>query len=321
MSSKAGIFMLMYILNINNMKKNATLLVLAAGMGSRYGGLKQLDAFGPNGETIIDYSLYDAINAGFSKVVFIIRESFREDFESIFRPKLEGKIEVAFVAQDLADLPEGYDLPEAREKPWGTGHAVLVAKDVIDGPFGIINADDYYGQTSYKTLIDFFADENNPDYCIVGYLLKNTLSDHGDVNRGVCMQNKDGYLEKIVETLKISKKDESGTGEYKNEAGEMVSLDPETLVSMNMFGFKEDFFEKGGELFKAFLDEHLLVPKSEFFIPLALDIMINSGERKVKVLTSDSDWFGVTYQEDKPHVVAKINKLIEAGRYPQSLWA
>jgi len=295
-------------------------LVLAAGMGSRYGGLKQMDAFGPNGETIIDYSLYDAINAGFSKVVFIIRESFKEDFESAFRPKLEGRIEMEFVAQNLSDLPEGYELPEERQKPWGTGHAVLVAKDVIDGPFGIINADDYYGQSSYSTLIDFFSDEENPDYCIVGYLLKNTLSDHGDVNRGICMQNEEGYLEKIVETLKISKKDASGTGVYKNEADESVELAPETLVSMNMFGFKADFFEKGGSLFKEFLDENIAIPKSEFFIPLALDTMINAGEKKVKVLTSDSDWFGVTYQEDKPHVVAKINKLIAEGRYPQSLW-
>jgi len=302
-------------------KNKATLLVLAAGMGSRYGGLKQLDAFGPNGETIIDYSLYDAINAGFTKVVFIIRESFREDFEAVFRPKLAGKIEVEFVAQNLSDLPEGYDLPDAREKPWGTGHAVLVAKDVIDGPFGIINADDYYGQTSYGTLMDFFAKEDNPDYCIVGYLLQNTLSDHGDVNRGVCMQNEEGYLEKIVETLKISKKDDSGTGVFTNEAGEAETLAPDTLVSMNMFGFKADFFERGGAYFREFLDEYIAIPKSEFFIPLVLNKMIIAVERQVKVLTSDSDWFGVTYQEDKPHVVAKINKLIEEERYPKDLWA
>ncbi len=303
------------------MKKNATLLVLAAGMGSRYGGLKQLDGFGPNGETIIDYSLYDAINAGFTKVVFIIRESFREDFENVFRPKLEGKIEVEFVAQNLSDLPEGYELPEAREKPWGTGHAVLVAKDVIDGPFAIINADDYYGQSSYSTLIDFFADESDPNYCIVGYLLKNTLSDHGDVNRGVCMQDEEGYLEKIVETLKISKHDSNGTGIFTNDQGEQEKLAPETLVSMNMFGFKNDFFEVGGNYFKTFLDESLLIPKSEFFIPLVLDKMINAGEKRVKVLTSDSDWFGVTYKEDKPHVVEKINKLLAEGRYPANLWA
>ena len=303
------------------MKKNATLLVLAAGMGSRYGGLKQLDGFGPNGETIIDYSLFDAINAGFTKVVFIIRESFREDFETIFRPKLAGKMAVEFVAQNLSDLPEGYDLPKSREKPWGTGHAVLVAKEVIDGPFAVINADDYYGQSSYTTLMDFFKDESNPDYSIVGYLLKNTLSDHGDVNRGVCMQNDEGYLEKIVETLKIAKHNADGQGVYLNDEGEKAYLAPETLVSMNMFGFKNDFFEKTEAYFKKFLDESIAIPKSEFFIPFVLDKMINSGEGKVKVLTSDSDWFGVTYKEDKPHVVAKINELVKEGRYPESLWA
>lgn len=312
---------LTHMLKNSTMKKNATLLVLAAGMGSRYGGLKQLDGFGPNNETIIDYSLYDAINAGFKKVVFIIRESFRADFEAVFKPKLEGKIEVEFVSQNLSDLPKGYELPEAREKPWGTGHAVLVAKDVIDGPFAVINADDYYGQTSYSTLMDFFEDDSNQDYSIVGYLLKNTLSDHGDVNRGVCVQNQDGYLEKIVETLKIAKYDEDGQGVFVNEQGEKSFLPPETLVSMNMFGFKNDFFDKTETYFKKFLDEFISVPKSEFFIPLVLDNIINSGQGGVKVLRSDSDWFGVTYKEDKPFVVAKINELVKEGRYPADLWA
>lgn len=302
-------------------KNDASLLVLAAGMGSRYGGLKQLDGFGPNGETIIDYSLYDAIEAGFKKVVFIIRESFRQDFESIFRPKLEGKVQVEFIAQNLEDLPAGYKLPEKREKPWGTAHAVLVAKEVIVGPFAVINADDYYGQNSYRTLMDFFADESNPDYAIVGYKLKNTLSDHGDVNRGVCIQSKEAYLENIVETLKITKHDIQGRGIFKNEKGSYSFLDPHTLVSMNMFGFKADFFAKTEEYFKEFLDKSIEVPKSEFFIPFVLDKMINTGYKRVKVLTSDADWFGVTYKEDKPHVVKRINDLVDKGIYPSKLWA
>jgi len=302
-------------------KKNASLLVLAAGMGSRYGGLKQLDGFGPNGETIIDYSLYDAIQAGFKKVVFIIRESFREDFESVFRPKLDGKVELEFVAQNLHDLPKGFQLPKTREKPWGTAHAVLVAKDSIDGPFVVINADDYYGQNSYNTLMDFFIDDVNPDYAVVGYKLKNTLSDHGDVNRGVCIQNKEGYLEKIVETLKIAKHDIQGRGIYKNDEGSFSFLDPQTLVSMNMFGFKADFFDKTEAYFRDFLDKSMEIPKSEFFIPFVLDKMINTGYKKVKVLTSDADWFGVTYQEDKPYVVKRINELVDKGIYPNKLWA
>ena len=301
-------------------KENATLLVLAAGMGSRYGSLKQLDGFGPNNETIIDYSLYDAIKAGFTKVVFIIRESFRDEFEAVFKPKLEGKVELEFVSQNLSDLPEGYTLPAKREKPWGTAHAVLVAKKVIDGPFAVINADDYYGQNSYSTLIDFFGDETNPDYAVVGYMLKNTLSDHGDVNRGVCIQNKDQYLEKIVETLKIAKHSIQGHGIFQDENGEYSFLDPMTLVSMNMFGFKADFFSKTDEYFKEFLDRSIDVPKSEFFIPFVLDKMINDGSKKVKVLTSDADWFGVTYKEDKPFVVKRINDLVESGVYPSPLW-
>lgn len=301
--------------------KGASLLVLAAGMGSRYGGLKQLDAFGPNGETIIDYSLYDAIQAGFKKVVFIIRESFREDFESVFRPKLAGKVELEFVAQNLDNLPKGYELPVTREKPWGTAHAVLVAKGTIDGPFAVINADDYYGQNSYSTLMEFFSNESNPDYAVVGYKLKNTLSDHGDVNRGVCIQSKEGYLEEIVETLKIAKHNIQGTGIYKNDEGSYSFLDPQTLVSMNMFGFKADFFDKTEAYFKDFLDTSIEVPKSEFFIPFVLDKMINTGFKKVKVLTSDADWFGVTYKEDKPHVVKRINELVEKGIYPSKLWA
>jgi len=299
-----------------------TLLILAAGMGSRYGGLKQLDAFGPNGETIIDYSLFDAINAGFGKVVFIIRENFRNDFESVFRPKLEGKIEMEFISQELNDLPFGYELPEKREKPWGTAHAVLVAKHVIKEPFAVINADDYYGAEAYKTLTEFFKQEDNKNYSLVGYRLKNTLSDFGTVNRGICYSNAEGRLEKIVETLKIEKAGEDGTGVYPNPDGNGTSsLEPDTLVSMNMFGFKPDFFEKTEDYFRNFLDESIDIPKSEFFIPLVLDKMINDGYTEIEVLSSDAEWFGVTYQDDKPFVMGKIKELIASGVYPDKLWS
>ncbi len=297
-----------------------TLLILAAGMGSRYGGLKQLDSFGPNGETIIDYSLYDAINAGFGKVVFIIRDHFRNDFENVFQSKLEGKIVTEYVSQELNDLPFGYELPPEREKPWGTAHAVLVARHVIEEPFAVINADDYYGPESYKTLANFFkAPENNKNYAVVGYRLSNTLSDFGSVNRGVCYSNDQGNLEKIVETLKIEKADDQGTGIYP-DGDNKKTLPPETLVSMNMFGFKPDFFEKTESYFRNFLDDNISVPKSEFFIPLVLDKMINEKYTNIEVLSSDAEWFGVTYKEDKPHVMSKINDLIANGVYPEKLF-
>lgn len=304
------------------MNNKASLVVLAAGMGSRYGGLKQLDGFGPNGETIIDYSLYDAIQAGFERVVFIIRESFKKDFEAVFSDKLKGKIEVEYVTQELANLPDGFTLPEAREKPWGTAHAVLMAQTVTDGPFAVINADDYYGKSSYKTLMNFFESSPENEYSVVGYKIKNTLSDHGEVNRGICHQNQDGYLREIVETLKIAKHDIAGRGMYLDPVSKDYKfLDPDTLVSMNMFGFKPNFFDKSEEYFKTFLQENINVPKSEFFIPLVLDNMINEGFAKVKVLTCDAEWFGVTYKEDKPFVISRINALIENKSYPSNLWA
>ena len=299
-----------------------TLLVLAAGMGSRYGSLKQMDAFGPNGETIIDYSLYDAIEAGFGKVVFIIRESFKPAFKKAF-DKYNDKIEVQYVTQELSNLPDGYTVPEGREKPWGTAHAVWVAKDEIHEPFGVINADDYYGKSAYLALAEFLNTAQTSganDFAVIGYYLNNTLSDHGSVNRGVCSQDRHGHLESIVECIKIEKVDGENYAQYPNEKGEMVRLPLDTLVSMNMFGFLPSYFDHAGKQFVDFLNAHGKELKSEFFIPLVLDTLIQQRTLNVKVIDTDATWFGVTYQEDKPVVQQKIKDLIDQGVYPAKLW-
>jgi NDP-sugar pyrophosphorylase family protein len=298
---------------------DASLLVLAAGMGSRYGGLKQMDDFGPNGETIIDYSIYDAINAGFNKIVFVIRKSFRNDFESFFRDRIGDRVQLEFVEQELFKLPAGYQLNPEREKPWGTAHAVMMGAEVIEEDFAVINADDYYGKASYKTLIDYFKSNTRDDeFAVVSYLLKNTLSDHGTVNRGVCFKDKEDYLTHIIETLKISRNDD-GVISYPSSGGPQY-LESDTLVSMNMFGFNPKYFQLAEKHFKDFLDAHGQELRSEYFIPYSLDQMIANDEAKVKVLTSPANWFGVTYKEDKPIVVNKIKALIEAGVYPSRLW-
>lgn len=289
-------------------------------MGSRYGGLKQMDAFGPNDETIIDYSIYDAMKAGFTKVVFVIRGHFREAFESYFTERIGDRIELQFVEQELDKIPTGFSINPDREKPWGTAHAVLMGQEVINEDFAVINADDYYGQESYKTLIDYFNSEHpQNEFAVVSYLLKNTLSKHGSVNRGVCFKDDHDFLTNIVETLKISY-DQNGDIQYPD--GEETSyLQPDTLVSMNMFGFNKRYFELASEHFKAFLERFGNELKSEYFIPYSLDQMIKSEEAQVKVLTSPSKWFGVTYKEDKPFVVEKIRSLIAQGIYPENLWS
>jgi len=299
-----------------------TLLILAAGMGSRYGKLKQMDAFGPNGETIIDYSLYDAINAGFGKVVFIIRDFFRDEFESYFRPRLEGKIDIEFVAQELSNVPEGSIYNKDREKPWGTAHAVWVAKNVINEPFGVINADDYYGVDSFVQLADFLinSDKNKSvDYAVVAYYLRNTLSTHGTVNRGVCTSTTDKYLLNVKECIKIARNND-GQIQYPDDE-EMVTLDENTLVSMNMWGFLPSYFTYCNKLFSEFLCDEGMKLTSEFFIPTIIDRLIHDNILRVKVLDTESDWFGVTYQEDKPYVMKKITDLINYGVYPQKLWS
>ncbi len=302
------------------MEKKPALVILAAGMGSRYGGLKQMDHFGPNGEAIIDYSIYDAIRAGFGKIVFVIRERFRDDFVRFFSGKFDGQVEVAYVMQELDRLPEGYACPPEREKPWGTAHAVWVAREAVDEPFAVINADDYYGIDAYATLYNFLTTPTPvEEYGVVGYYLDNTLSDHGTVNRGICEASPDGYLQNVEEVVKIERKAD-GTITYPGQTPGSRQLTPETIVSMNMWAFHPSYFDYFETHFRHFLNERIDEPKSEYFIPTIVDELITSGERKVKVLTSEDEWFGVTYQEDKPIVMEKLNKLIAAGKYPDRLW-
>jgi NDP-sugar pyrophosphorylase family protein len=299
-----------------------TLLVLAAGMGSRYGKLKQLDAFGPSGETIIDYSLHDAIQAGFGKVVFIIRDFFREEFESYFRGKLDGRIEVSFVSQELHDLPAGLTPPDDRTKPWGTAHAVWVARNEISVPFGVINADDYYGVASFKQLADFLETvhlSESPDYAVIAYYLRNTLSDHGTVNRGVCNVDSGGHLVSVKECVKIAR-GEDGVISY--PSGDIrVALSDETLVSMNMWGFQPSFFDHSNNIIHQFLQDSGMKEGAEIYIPTVIDSLIKNNVLNVKVIDTESDWFGVTYQEDKPFVMQKIQQLISEGVYPENLWS
>lgn len=295
------------------------LLVLAAGMGSRYGGLKQMDAFGPNGETIIDYSIYDAIQAGFGKVVFIVGEHFKRDFIDRFANTFNGQIDMEFVTQELDKIPTGFTVHPEREKPWGTAHAVLMARNLIRGPFCVINSDDYYGTEAYKTLVNFFNQHSEDDrYAVVAYYLKNTLSEHGSVNRGVCKANEQGDLEDIEECVAIHRA-QDGHIRFPGANGPR-ELDENSLVSMNMFGFNPSFFEHADRLFRQFLEARGMELKSEFFIPWVLDQLIKSGSIQVKILESPSKWFGVTYQEDKPVVMEKLQDLIKAGVYPKKLW-
>jgi hypothetical protein len=297
-----------------------TLFVLAAGMGSRYGGLKQLDGLGPSGETIMDYSIYDAIRAGFGKIVFVIRKSFEEDFKAVVVNKFKDLIDVEIVFQDITNVPEGFTYNPEREKPWGTNHAVLMGKDVIKEPFAVINADDFYGQESFAVLADFLrsVEGKKNDYCMVGYRVGNTLSESGSVSRGVCVVDENGYLENVVERTHIEEK--SGTIIYVDEKGEEVSIPANTPVSMNMWGFTPDYFEYSWEYFKQFLTENGDKLKSEFYIPLAVNNLIVEKRATCKVLDTPSKWFGVTYAEDRPQVVLKINELIRKGFYPNQLF-
>lgn len=297
-----------------------TLLILAAGMGSRYGGLKQIDQVGPYEEAIIDYSIYDAIRAGFGKVVFVIRKSIEEPFKAAFVDKFSDKIKVEYVFQELDMLPEGFSLPTEREKPWGTAHAMLVAKDVIKEPFAVINADDYYGKEAYQAIVDFLktVSVEEQKHCMVGYYLKSTLSENGTVNRGVCATDENNFLTGVVETINIEPK-ENGIF-YPNGNDRWNELSPETVVSMNMFGFTPAIFSILEHDFIEFLKEKMHAPKSEFFIPLAINQMIHEKTGSMKVLNSDAEWFGVTYKEDKPVVIDRINELISKGVYPEKLW-
>jgi NDP-sugar pyrophosphorylase family protein len=297
-----------------------TLLVLAAGMGSRYGSLKQMDGVGPNGEAIIDYSVYDAIRAGFGKVVFVIRHSFEADFKEVFNAERFGhKIEVEYVFQELDYLPEGFALPEGRVKPWGTNHAVMMAAKTIDTPFAVINADDFYGREAYQTIGDYLSQlaESRGRYCMVGYQVNKTLSENGTVSRGVCTVDAEGNLTGMVERTQIERV--NGTIVF-HDGGADEPLAEDTPVSMNLFGFTPDYFEHSEAYFKEFLAANIENLKSEFFIPLMVNKVINEGTATMRVLKTTSNWFGVTYKEDKPQLMAKIEELIEAGVYPRNLW-
>jgi len=296
-----------------------TLLVLAAGMGSRYGGNKQLDEVGPSGETIIDYSIYDAIRAGFGKIVFIIRRDLEAQVKERFFEKLKGKIELDYVFQELTNVPEGSKVSPDRVKPWGTSHAVLVADNAIKEPFGVINADDFYGFDSLKILSNFLVSDKDPDsYCIVGYKLGNTLSDHGYVNRGICNVDSEGFLKNIVEVLKIEKTYSGAKAPGEN--GTEQQYTGNEIASMNLFGFKPGCFRILREDFKDFISENGMDPKSELLIPNTLDKYIKKGDISIKVLMSNDRWFGVTYREDKPFVVESIRKMIREGRYPARIY-
>lgn len=297
-----------------------TLLVLAAGMGSRYGSLKQMDGVGPNGEAIIDYSVYDAIRAGFGRVVFVIRHSFAQDFCEVFNAERFGhKIEVEYVYQELDCLPEGFELPAERQKPWGTNHAVMMAAKVIREPFAVINADDFYGRDAYRVIGDYLSQLEGSEgrYCMVGYEVCKTLSENGTVSRGVCTINEEGNLTSMVERTKIERV--NGTIVF-HDNGKDEPMEENTPVSMNLFGFTPDYFRHSEAYFKEFLKANIDNLKSEFFIPLMVNKVINDGDATMRVLSTTANWFGVTYKEDKPQLMQKIEELIAAGEYPRKLW-
>lgn len=300
-----------------------TLVLLAAGMGSRYGGLKQLDGLGPNGETIMDYSIYDAIKAGFGKIVFVIRKDFEQEFREKVLSKYEGHIPAEVCYQSLDALPEGFTVPEGREKPWGTNHAVMMAKDLIHEPFCVINCDDFYNRDSFMVIGKFLADL--PDnltntYAMVGFRVGNTLSENGTVARGVCSKDENDLLTTVVERTEIMRVD--GKVSYKDENGEWVAIEDNTPVSMNMWGFTPDYFAHSDAYFKQFLSDpkNQANPKAEFFIPLMVNELVNNGTSTVKVLDTTSKWFGVTYSADRQATVDRIQALVNEGVYPSKLF-
>lgn len=295
-----------------------TLLVLAAGIGSRYGGLKQMDQVGPSGETIIDYSIYDAVRAGFGKVVFVIRRDIENDFKKIFVDMLKDRIEVDYVFQETNMVPKGVSFSSGRNKPWGTGHAVLVAEQKINGPFAVINADDFYGSGSYRIMADFLtSSSDDAEYSMVGYRLDRTLSDHGYVARGVCEAGHESYLKIVNERTRI----EIEQGEIIfTDDGLITRLTGNETVSMNFWGFKKPVFEHLNKYFTQFVIENSDDPKAEFFIPLLITGLIEEDKVKVKILKTDESWFGITYREDKPGVIENIKELVRKGVYPSKLW-
>jgi dTDP-glucose pyrophosphorylase len=294
-----------------------TLLILAAGLGSRYGGVKQMDGLGPAGESIIDYSVFDAIRAGFGKIVFVVNEKIRDDFIEIWEPKLKNKIDYSFVIQDPHDLPEGFSLPQNRVKPWGTGQAVLAARNEIDTLFAVINADDFYGAEAYRLCHDFLTEKSGPDhYCMIGYLLSKTLSEYGSVSRGVCIFDENEQLDRITEITAIERKNNKVGYEIGHH---FLQLDEEARISMNFWGFKPGIFSHLGDAFASFLKQNIQDDKAEFLLPSLINDMVKTGQTKVSMLKTSFDWFGVTYKEDKAESIARINQMVKNGEYPLSL--
>ena len=306
-----------------------TLLVLAAGMGSRYGGLKQMDGLGPSGETIIDYSIYDAVEAGFGKVVYVVREYFREQMEQVVKEKysnvkcVDGEpLEFQFVTQELNKIPAQFTLNPEREKPWGTAHAVLMGKGVVNEPFAVINGDDYYGKESFRILGDWLRahEGKTGEYALVGFELDNTLSESGGVSRGIGTADQTGFLTDVVEHHKIAMAEDGKIYGENNVTGETVELAPKSLCSMNMWGFTPDYFEKSAAIFESFLEKNINELKAEYYIPYAIDCMIKDGTGRTEVLSTPSRWFGVTFKEDRPGVVAKFQEFADQGVYPTPLY-
>ena len=303
--------------------KKPVLVIMAAGMGSRYGGLKQLDPVGNHGQLIIDYSIYDARRAGFETVVFVIKPEIEADFKACIGDRMSKSMDVRYAYQLKEDLPEGYSVPAGRQKPWGTAHAALAARNVVDGPFAVINADDYYGPEAFREIYDYLSTHEDGDlyeYVMVGYLLKNTVTENGTVARGVCEETPDCFLTRVTERTKIEKGEPP---RYTEDDGKTwTDLPGDTIVSMNMWGFTRSFLDEAWKRFPAFLDKALAEnpAKAEYFLPTVVSQLIDEGRARVKVLRSEDKWYGVTYREDKPTVVAAITEKTEAGLYPDRLW-
>jgi UTP-glucose-1-phosphate uridylyltransferase len=309
------------IWNLEFKNMSPTLLILAAGIGSRFGGLKQAEGVGPSGEAILDYSIYDAIRAGFKKVVFVIRKDIYKDMKRIFFDKWSGKIEIDYVFQELDDLPGGFSAPDGRNKPWGTGHAIWVARDKVREPFCMINADDFYGRKSYELAAGFLGDLDNllhSRYAIVGYILKNTLSEYGYVSRAECEINPGGTLKSITERMKIKREDDQVM--FQDEDGSSRELDENTVVSMNFWGFMPSLFNYLEEGLLEFLTDNSTSLKAEFLLPNVIDRLIKSGEVEIPVLPTEAKWFGMTYQEDRELVQGRLLELVRGGEYPTPIW-
>jgi hypothetical protein len=298
---------------------NPTLLVLAAGIGSRYGGLKQLDEVGPSGEVVLDYSVYDALRSGFGKVVFVIRRDIEEAFRERVGQKYESRTEVHYAFQELNKIPAGYAVPAERSKPWGTAHAVLMTEDSIHEPFAVINADDFYGAHGFEVVSEHLSKQTveSTEYAMVGYTLRDTLSEHGHVARGICERDDDGTLVRVVERTKIIKQ---GTGAAFEEGGTLHPLSGDEIVSMNFWGLTPSVFGSMREQFETFLRSNAAQPKAEFYIPTVVDTMVSHNQASVRVLPTTASWYGITYRDDKPFLMRGIRKLIEAGIYPEKLW-